>query len=172
MSITGTELRQHRQQLGLSQAKLAELTGVSQYLLSAFELEKADLSASLLDAVSLALADKAKVTTLAKREKRYKKHKYFEVPKLPDRVARAARTPGNVEYCRALDVLGKLHTKAKNGSLSALSLFSGCGGFSLGFSAAGFRVKGFLELEEPLKKFTNRISPILLSSAEILPKMI
>ena len=91
MSITGPKLRQHRQQLGLSQAKLAELSGISQYLLSAFELEKADLSNCLREAVSIALANKAEVATLVKRDKRYRKHKYLEVRKLPDRVARAGR---------------------------------------------------------------------------------
>ena len=35
--------------------------------------------------------------------------------------------------------------------MSALSLFSGCGGFSLGFSAGGFAVKGFVELEDDLR---------------------
>lgn len=159
MSISGAELRQHRQQLGLSQAKLAELSGVSQYLLSAFELDKAELPTSLLHAVSLALADKTKVTTLARREKRYRKHKYVEVQKLSDRVARAARTSGNVEYCRVLDEIAALHAKEKNGNLSALSLFSGCGGFSLGFSAAGFLIKGFLELEESLRDIYKQNFP-------------
>ena len=138
---------------------MAELSGVSQYLLSAFELDKAELPTSLLHAVSLALADKTKVTTLARREKRYRKHKYVEVQKLSDRVARAARTSGNVEYCRVLDEIAALHAKEKNGNLSALSLFSGCGGFSLGFSAAGFLIKGFLELEESLRDIYKQNFP-------------
>jgi len=159
MSTVGVQLREHRRKLGLSQAKLAEMSGVSQHRLSAFELDKANLPATLLDAVSRALADKAKVTKLATRIKRYRKHKYVEVQRLADRAARAARTPGNVEYCRILEEISGLHAREKNCNLSALSLFSGCGGFSLGFSAAGFLLKGFLELDPNLRNIYKRNFP-------------
>jgi DNA (cytosine-5)-methyltransferase 1 len=159
MSMVGTELREHRRKLGLSQAKLAELSGVPQHLLSAFELEKTGLSATLLDAVSRSLADRAQVTTLATRRKRYQKHKYVEVQSLADRAARAARTQGNADYCRILEEISALHAREKKCNLSALSLFSGCGGFSLGFSAAGFLVKGFLELDPGLRNMYKRNFP-------------
>lgn len=151
MSIAGRSLRQQREQLGLSQAKLAELSGVSQHLISSFELEKTQLPSTLLDAVVFALANKSEVKQVAKRTKRYQEHKYAKVQHLPDRVAKAFRTPGNLEYGRILAEIADLHTKEKSGKLSAVSLFSGCGGFSLGFSAAGFTIKGFLELEESLR---------------------
>lgn len=171
MNMTGTRLRLQRQQLGLSQAKLAELTGVSQHLLSAFELEKADLSTSLLDAVSQALADKEKVAELVARSKRYREHKYVEVQKIASRVAKAARTAENFEYCRALDEIGTRHSNEKENSLSALSLFSGCGGFSLGFSAAGFTVKGFLELEEDLRNIYKLNFPHSLELGDDITKI-
>jgi DNA (cytosine-5)-methyltransferase 1 len=151
MNMTGTTLRLHRQQLGLSQAKLAELSGVSQHFLSAFELEKADLPLILLDAVLKALADKEKVASIVKRVKRYRDHEYIEVKKLPERVAKANRTTENAKYTQLLNEFAQSHLSAKTGQLSALSLFSGCGGFSLGFSAAGFLVKGFLEIEDELR---------------------
>lgn len=155
MNITGTDLRLHRDRLGLSQAKLAELTGISQHLLSAFELEKAELPLPLLETLHSALADKGKIASLVRRKKRYRDHEYGEVEKQPERVARAKRTNGNIAYCQ---LLGELATRnnANNanslGAPTALSLFSGCGGFSLGFSAAGFQVKGHLELEPGLRK--------------------
>lgn len=152
MNMTGTNLRLHRQQLGLSQAKLAELSGISQHILSAFELGKAELSQSFIEVVSHALADKEKVATLVTREKRYREHTYVEVDKLVERVKRAARTEGNTDYCRCLDQMASSHLHKKTNEMSALSLFSGCGGFSLGFSAAGFHVKGYLELEDYLRK--------------------
>lgn len=152
MDITGITLRLHRQQLGLSQAKLAELSGISQHILSAFELGKTDLSQSFLEMVSNALADKKSVATLVAREKRYREHKYVEVKKLAVRVKRAARTEGNAEYRRCLDEIATQHKHEKIEEISALSLFSGCGGFSLGFSAAGFHVKGYLELEDYLRQ--------------------
>ncbi len=150
--MTGTHLRQYRLKLGLSQAKLAELSGISQHLISAFELEKEDLPNSLLTAISQALADNEKVTQIVKRSKRYQQHKYVDAQKLDERLTKARRTVGNEQYVRILADLAERHTKEKNRALSALSLFSGCGGFSFGFSAAGFLVKGFLELEKDLRK--------------------
>lgn len=152
MNITGNQLRLHRQQLGLSQVKLAELSGISQHLLSAFELQKAYLPPALIEVVSRALADKSKVDTLITREKRYRQHRYVEVVKLTERVDRAARTEGNGEYCRLLDQMATQHKEKKGRGFSALSLFSGCGGFSLGFSAADFLLKGYLELEPKLRR--------------------
>lgn len=152
MKLTGTILRSHRQKLGLSQANLAELSSISQHILSAFELGKTDLPESICKTVAQALADKKRVAKLAEREKRYREHKYVEVPKIAERVERAVRTKGNIEYCRCLNELADLHKQKKTGEMTALSLFSGCGGFSIGFSAAGFLVKGYLELEFDLRK--------------------
>ena len=116
------------------------------------ELEKTDLPQSLLEVLSQALADKDKVATLVAREKRYREHKYVEVERLAERIERAARTNENAAYCRCLDEMALQYNQKKTGEMTALSLFSGCGGFSLGFSAAGFLVKGYLELESDLRK--------------------
>ncbi len=151
MKINGSNLRQQRLSLGLSQAKLSELSGVPQHLLSAFELDKADLSLCLLDALKKSLTDTQKVTDITHREKRYQKHQYTAVEKLPERILKASKTEENVAYLDELSQLFHLHSQTKNSKLSALSLFSGCGGFSLGFSAAGFKIKGFLELEHELR---------------------
>ena len=91
MRLTGADLRKQRQVLGLSQAKLAELTGIAQHLLSAFELEKAELSEDILDAVATALAEGPKVSSLIQRDKRYRERKYAKAYRLPERIARAAR---------------------------------------------------------------------------------
>lgn len=151
MTFTGTRLRLQRQRLGLSQAGLAELTGVAQHQLSAFELGKIALPAAVLDAVRAALADTARVAGLTTRAKRYRQHEYRDMPPLPERAGRARRSDGNLDYRRCLDQLAAGHVREKTAGLSALSLFSGCGGFSLGFSAAGFAVKGYLELQAPLR---------------------
>lgn len=151
MTITGRQLKEHRQQLGLSQAKLAEITGVSQHLLSAFERESAALNTNLIGEIVSVLADTEKVTQLAKRAKRVRQHEYAAVPRLPERIARSSRTEGNRAYLEELKLLGARHTAGGKRQHTALSLFSGCGGFSLGFSAAGYELKGFLELEEELR---------------------
>ena len=106
----------------------------------------------VLNTVVNALASSEKVTSIVKRAKRYRDHKYAEVQKLPDRVAKAIRTNENAVYTQLLKNIYKAHSSTQNKQFSALSLFSGCGGFSLGFSAAGFLVKGFLELEDDLRK--------------------
>lgn len=153
MSLSGTELRENRKRIGLSQARLAELSGISQHLLSAFELEKSNLPPSVSIALSRALADKEAVTSVVGRQKRYRKHVYGEIERIPERVAKTVRTKGNIEYCRVLEEITESHASTERtlSCFSAVSLFSGCGGLSLGFSAAGFQVKGFLELDEDLR---------------------
>lgn len=169
--MTGFNLRLQREQLGLSQARLAELTGISQHLLSAFELDKADLTPLLHDTLCSALADREKVALLVGRVKRYRKHQYAEVEKLADRADRAKRTEGNEAYCRLLSELATRHLKTKAGTPCALSLFSGCGGFSLGFSAAGFLVKGFLELEPALRSIYRLNFPDSLELGDDITKV-
>jgi DNA (cytosine-5)-methyltransferase 1 len=148
--MQGKQLREYRQELGLSQAKLSELCGVSQYLLSAFELEKSALPSSVLDEVLSALADKEKVQMLVSRTKRYQNHEYSSVDPCERRKMRAARSPGNEAYLAELVQL-EGRSDSENGQAKAISLFSGCGGFSLGVSAAGFRVAGFVELDDDLR---------------------
>ncbi len=151
MKITGSSLRLNRQQLGLSQAKLAEIAGIPQHLLSAFELGKIELASTALDSVTDVLADNRKVAAVVQRAKRYRAHEYATVPRLPERIALAQRTEENVAYLALLDDLAAGHASDDPRPLSALSLFSGAGGFSLGFSAAGFAIKGFVEIDAALR---------------------
>ncbi|MFC5436083.1 DNA (cytosine-5-)-methyltransferase [Rhodanobacter umsongensis] len=148
---TGAQLRQRRERLGLSQAKLAEISGVSQHLLSAFELGKVALAAPDLAVTLDAIRDSDQVMAVSTRTKRYRERCYSEPPMLAARVAKAKPTRGNPGYVALLRELHAAHCAPKTADLSALSLFSGCGGFSLGFSAAGFSIKGFVEREEPLR---------------------
>lgn len=151
MRTNRNDIRRQREQLGLSQAKLAELAEIPQYLLSAAELGKAELAGPMLDKVLAALSDNNRVSSLVSRRKRYKQHVYVQPKRSEERVAGAARTPGNAEYVRTLVDLDRWHRDTKPRQFSAISLFSGCGGFSLGFSAAGFAIKGFLELDAALR---------------------
>lgn len=158
MPLNGQSLRTYRQQAGLSQAKLAELSGVPQHQLSAFELGKLALSDATIKQVSAALSDSKKVVELAGRIKRYREHKYVQVSKLPERIARAVQTHTNAQYMEELSKLS-LSSTEKSNSLSAISLFAGCGGFSLGFAAAGFSLKGFVELEPGLRAIYKKNFP-------------
>jgi DNA (cytosine-5)-methyltransferase 1 len=145
---SGNALRMAREGLGLSQAKLAELTGISQHILSAFELEKIVPDSALLTRVAEVFADGTKVGGVIARKKRYQAHTYERVTHDPARVARHARTAGNIEYVQLLD---QLHTRRAPSKHTALSLFAGCGGMSLGFTWAGYEIRGFLELDEGLR---------------------
>lgn len=152
MRLTGSALRNRRERLSLSQAKLAELTGVSQHLLSAYELGKAQLSPEILSLVSETIAEAPKVETVVRRRKRYQAREFVKAQRLQDRVDRAVCTRENVEYRAILDTL--MHDATCHGprTAKAVSLFSGCGGFSLGVAAAGFQVAGFVEIESALRK--------------------
>jgi len=172
MTITGSILRDHRQRLGLSQAKLAEATGIPQHALSAFELGKAELPPCYVEMVRAALNDNTSLKRLVSRKKRYRNHSYYQVPHEPERVVRCERTEGNIEYRQLLETLERQRNRpAKSNGLSALSLFSGCGGFSLGFAWAGFTVKGFLELVPDFRRIYQANFPKSLKLGSDITKI-
>lgn len=157
--MDGRQLRKQRELLQLSQAKLAELSGVSQHALSAFELGKSALGVRELAAVRKAIGNRDEVAAVSGRSKRYREHAYHQPPILPARRARARASKGNADYAARLSALQAGHAARATRKLSALSLFSGCGGFSLGFSAAGFALKGFVEREPALRAIYQQNFP-------------
>ena len=92
------------------------------------------------------LSDPERINALAKRKKRYQKHRYEAYAARENRSVPCQPTHVNREYTQLLRRLEEGRT-ANPGGPSALSLFAGCGGFSLGFSWAGFAVRGFVELD-------------------------
>jgi len=151
MKITGSKLREERENKNLSQSKLSELSGIEQHLLSAFENEKIDLDELQIKKLKKILSNQKIINEIVNRKKRVQKYKFQINNTLPERVAKAKRTENNNEYVEALNNLYKKHI-SKNKQLNAISLFSGCGGFSFGFSAAGFDIKGFVELDPKLRE--------------------
>lgn len=149
--MNGTELRERRDELRLSQAKFSELTGIAQHLISSFELGKSDLATCQLKVIESLLCNDQRVAALVGRKKRYRIHEYRNSGSREDRSSLSAQSAENRVYTRLLKELEDGRGKRLN-DLSALSLFSGCGGFSLGFSWAGFAVKGFVELDAGLRK--------------------
>ena len=163
MDTRKIDIRERRQELGLSQAKLAELTGIRQHLLSAHELGKDELSRSDLNTVAKVLGDRNLVDQVANRKKRYRRNDPAHPQELSDRSHLYSRTSGNHQYIKSLKELATKHNGSRK-QFRALSLFSGCGGFSLGFSAAGFKLCGFVELEKGLRDIYRLNFP---SSTEI-----
>ncbi len=156
MSLTGTELRRNRETLGLSQAKLAEISGVPQHLLSAFELGKNALSDVEACKVIAAFDSPETLQATIGRRKRYRQHVYSSVEHDPQRVARHAVTEGNATY---LNLLRSQNTDALANRYAAISLFSGCGGLSLGFKSAGFDIRGHVEVEESSRAIYEKNFP-------------
>lgn len=146
MINTGIQLREARKEAGISQARFAELTGLDQHALSAFELGKASLNSAALKIVNVIFPKLDDFSEVIVRNKRYRKHVYEEVQLDPERINRAVTTTGNTSYLKAL---GALETKPP-AKYTAVSFFSGIGGFSLGFRSCGFEVKGYVEIDDGL----------------------
>lgn len=151
-TLSGTEVRALRLRLKLSQARLAELADVPQHLLSAFELEKTELPAALTGRIARSLADADAVSRISARRKRYRKHEYQAVQHRADRVEKHKPTPGNREFLAQLGELESRRSRLPGDGPSAVALFSGCGGFSLGLTWAGFDIRGAIEIDKGLRE--------------------
>ncbi len=158
---SGSDLRRLRQRRKLSQAKLALLLEVPQAHLSQWELGKIPVLDGIVDRVRRLLAslDDGDVERL--RKKRYQRHEYAvggnEVPRSithsPSAIA------ANQEYLHLLSKLEEGRNHNSGGSPTAIALFAGCGGLSLGFSWAGFHVRGAGELQPDFRAIYQQNFP-------------
>ena len=154
MVKSGQDLRATRKTLGVSQARLSEITHIDQHHISAFELGKIELAPRHLQLLNHAIHNIHRYAKVVDRRKRYRNHTY---DRLPDR-SRAelcVTSPGNSSY---LSVLSDLSNYPKN-SFSGISLFSGIGGLSKGFKRAGCDIKGFVEINDALSLIYERNFP-------------
>jgi len=152
MDVNHPNIKELRQNLNLSQAKLSEITGISQYCLSEYETGKKNIPKKDYFDIIKILKDDEIVKFVTTRKKRYKEHT-FEMSKNNhnDRSKLCKKTQENQYYLDQLSILYEQHLKNKK-KFSAISLFSGIGGLSLGFSAASVKIKANLELDETLRK--------------------
>jgi DNA (cytosine-5)-methyltransferase 1 len=146
MFSNGAALRCYRERVGLSQARIAEATGIPQHLLSAFELGKSALDTKAQQKLSDTFASEEALQGLSHRRKRYRQHAYSARCRDPERVAKCQRTVENAAYLAELDTL----SRPAPPSFTGMSLFSGAGGFSLGFRAAGCKIKAHVEIDDGL----------------------
>jgi len=150
--MVSISLRKQRMEVGLSQSKLADITGIQQARLSAFELQKQDLTTQEKKIIekSLSALDKNKVESLKK--KRYQTH-IKDGSTIASRPRRSySKTSRNEKY---LSILSELETKFSSenkSNLKAISFFAGCGGLCYGIKAAGFNIVATNELQEAYKK--------------------
>ena len=140
-------LTQYRKNINLSQSKLSEITNITQFRLSQFEHNKIELTQVEKKHIIKTLNDKKLLNKIISRRKRYQKHTYDN--KIINKSKRRSyeRSLHNKEYIKDINSIYHRHEKSEK-KFKCISLFSGCGGFSLGASAAGFKIKGFLELEK------------------------
>ena len=140
-------LTKYRKNINLSQSKLSEIANITQFRLSQFEHNKIELTQEEKKQIIKILNDKKLLNKVITRRKRYQKHTYENNIINKSRRRSYKRSLGNKEFINDLNSIYKKHSESEK-KLSCISLFSGCGGFSLGASAAGFKIKGFLELEK------------------------
>lgn len=151
MVISGTLIKNEREKIGLSQAKLSELANVPQHLLSAYELGKSLLNQENLYALQKVLSEISNTQIQKIKKKRYQVHSFNGLSNKTSREFEVTPTEENVKY---LTLINKLEESRKSSRKvgKVISLFSGCGGFSLGFSWANFEILGFLELKNAYRE--------------------
>jgi DNA (cytosine-5)-methyltransferase 1 len=150
--LEGNELRMARDKLGLSQARLSEITGISQARLSSFERGKGILSDKVVERINKLLSEGDAIKQAIERKRRYRNHEYIKPLKDDSRRLLAQRVFGNIDYLEILSKIERALIASPLKGPTALSLFSGCGGFSLGFASAGFKILGFVEINPEFRK--------------------
>jgi DNA (cytosine-5)-methyltransferase 1 len=149
--MDGLHIKEQRLRLGLSQSKLAEVAGIEQARISAFELGKIKLKQSEIDIL------KNKIENLDERiVKKIRKKRYQDLNHLDSIIAQRPRrnyevTNRNKEYLSKLKQLERHFMKPEKRVLKAMSFFAGCGGLCYGVRAAGFEIVATNELVEEYK---------------------
>ncbi|WP_110975931.1 DNA (cytosine-5-)-methyltransferase [Acinetobacter sp. WCHAc060042] len=152
-NFSGQQLRDFRQTQKVSQAKLAKETLIVQAKISVFELGKGELSAGEKELILNFFSNSGKVEKVAKAKKKITKESSFSINPLDvDRRRKKYTLSKKTEkYVKDLDNIYDKHINSKK-DLKAISLFSGCGGLCLGFSAAGVRIAGFIEKDKHISQ--------------------
>ena len=157
-----SDLKAKRLNHGISQSKLAKLYGLSPASLSAWELGKLQPDSmqlekwitSLNELVQLIESKKIDIkkkkilsTKGGKRSYASEIRDAYSYRKIISKLKRKEN-----EYTKSINEIYKIHLANNNESkLRAISLFSGCGGLDLGFSAAGFSILGHIELDKSIE---------------------
>ncbi len=158
MANSGILIKKTREEIGLSQAKLSELASVPQHLLSAYELGKSPLNRDKLLALQKVLSEISDTQIREVNKKRYQIHSFDRIFDKTSRESEITQTDENTKYLALINNLERSKNNIpKTGKV--ISLFSGCGGFSLGFSWANFEMLGFLELKNAFRKIYRQNFP-------------
>lgn len=147
----GTDIRTLRLEKGLSQVKLAKLSGIIQAKISAWELEKDSIPESVYIELVKILdnIDDKRIRQIKKKKYQNSEHVDFKIPK-----RNYNTTERNKEYLANLKTLEAQFIN-DNYRARALSFFGGCGGLCYGAKAAGIDIVGTNELVDAYKEVYN-----------------
>ncbi|MCM1570006.1 MAG: DNA (cytosine-5-)-methyltransferase [Roseburia sp.] len=172
--MTYAEISAQRKIYDISQTKLALYGGFSKSLISAWELGKQSPSEEQLKKLNGVMSDLIQKIQTGDIEIKKKKiqHTGYRRTKLPpviksreDYAKRFTDIPYASEYAKELQELYRAAKKKKESSMpKGIALFSGCGGMTLGFEAAGFNVVGHVEINDS----ANHIYAANFQDAELL----
>lgn len=151
MTEMSSWIRTERKKRRLSQAKLSRLLGLRQYVLSAWELDKTVPDETDIQKIheTLKAFDNDLETGKAQIFLRRKSPKTvtFSFAESNRNHSNGHKGNGHRSPSPYRDMLSGFTNNLAT-TLNSISLFSGCGGFSLGFHWAGFRVAGYIELQK------------------------
>ena len=152
-------IREIREELGVSQAQFSEMINMRQYRLSSLELGKEKPLPDEIERISKAFDEIRNGLVAVRKKKRISKEK-FSSSIVADNPRRGyVRTPNNEAYLQSLRNLELEFNKKRENCPIAISFFAGCGGLCYGITAAGFKIVASNELEEDYKAIYRQNFP-------------
>ena len=151
------DIKKTRLEYSISQTKLAEFSGFSKAQISAWELGKKIPVKSEIDKLNDVLKDTVWKIDQGKLDVKKKKVQHSGTEKkLPlvikdakEYVALSENMKYSSKYATELSGLYKdAMAPKKSNAIKGIALFSGCGGMTLGFEAAGIDLVGHVEIAE------------------------
>lgn len=139
-------IRDNREELGVSQAQFSEIIRMPQHRLSSLELGKGQPNSKEIELIQQAIKDIRDGVIIVRKKKRISKVK-FETSIIEENARRGyLKTSNNQAYLDSLQILDKEFHRKRENSPIAISFFAGCGGLCYGIKAAGFNIVASNEL--------------------------
>ena len=148
---SGEDLIKLRNHIGISQSGLAELSNIKQAKISSYELGKNLLNKNEFEKILFVLNNNELLNKVKDRKKRYQFSEKKNGIKNSERRRKYKVSDRNREFLSELNNLWESHLNDEK-NINTLSLFSGCGGFSLGSSAAGYNILGNIEISNDAQR--------------------
>jgi len=154
-------IKEIRTKYGVSQTKLAECSTFSKAQISAWELGKRIPSEAEIKQLYNCISDLIAKIDAGRIDIKKKKIQHTRIEKKLPKVIKTAedykRRSETISYCsKYSNILSNIYVDAMalkpSDALKGIALFSGCGGMTLGFEAAGFNLVGHVEIADSANK--------------------